>query len=135
MLWIYGIQQVVAGSLLLIYPHAVSSTAYDWARTLLPGRAWGALFLTSGLLCLLNLYRARPWQIRCLLVWTAVSYFTFGLSIAGLTLTGSSAALIGSVMWWGYVAISLVLLSYPLSRDQLMSLPRPYRTDSGGGDV
>lgn len=110
----------VDGAIWLLSPEFVQSSAYDFARNVLPQRGWAGVFLTAWVCASVALVDTR-WisaQIKTAAAILACTIYgaaaaTIGLSIAVLTLQGAQSALTGASKWWLPFAISVRALARP----------------------
>ena len=119
--WLQAIA-VLAGldaAVWLVAPEFVTSSAYDFARNVLPQRGWGAVFALAWASASVALAEQRfPARVRHRAAVFAVTLYgaaaaTIGLSIAVLTFQGAEAALTGATKWWLPFAISIRILTRP----------------------
>lgn len=102
----------------LAAPEFVTSSAYDFARQVLPQHGWGAVFAASAALAAVGLADRIPERARFVATVAAFSLYglacaTVGLSIAVLTFEGQAGALSGATKWWLPFGISVRLLTRP----------------------
>lgn len=110
-----GITALTDGLAFLFFPNLVRSVAYGWAHTLLPGWCWGIIFLVIGATCLRQFKWVNLDHLRNMAALSIFVYSTFSLSIFALTLSGSVGAIVGTTKWWAIVAMSVFLLSNPMT--------------------
>lgn len=89
----------------LMAPEFVTSSAYDFARSVMPQTGWGLVYLAAWIAASVGLIDRFPAKVRDTATVVAFVIYgmaasTIGLSIAVLTLAGSEAALTGASKWW-----------------------------------
>lgn len=108
-------------------PQFATSTAYDFATSILPQRGWGIVFLVSSILAAVALVERRwklPEPVRALTATAALAIHglacgTVGLSIFVLTARGIESAVTGATKWW----LPLAIAARVLSRDFVTGAP------------
>jgi hypothetical protein len=115
-LWliIIGAMNLQDGVAFALLPQATGSNAYDWARTVLPGVAWGLLFTALGGASWWLLWMKHRLLIRLVVTLQTLAFMTFGLSILGLTLNGSTSAITGANKWATYGILGAWFLFHPI---------------------
>lgn len=100
----------------LMTPDFVTSSAYDFARSVMDQRGWGIAYLIAWLAASVGLIdwfsdkvQQRAAIVAFVVYGAAVS--NIGLSIAVLTLSGAESALTGATKWWLPFVVSARLMS------------------------
>ena len=104
-----------------LFTDFVGSGAYEYAREIAPHPVWGLGQLVIMGCMLSALIAGKDGALRAGLFLQAMIHLVFGLSILGLTIEGSVAAISGATKWWAYVAVPLFLLSHPF-RDERVAI-------------
>lgn len=114
---IVAVELIALGLVSLIRPEWYRSTAYDFARDLIPLEGWGVIFAVMAAMMVAALwYGAEAHHfVRFTLALHGVAQIVWGSSIFALTLSGSFGAFGGALQWWLVGGVSLTFAGSSLT--------------------
>lgn len=106
--WV-GIQTLLGGLVMLIYPHWYRTTSYDFARDVLPLEVWGVVWTITGAICLTMVRRLKLKNFIASIVLISSIHLAWSVSIFTQTFNGSTGAFLGAMVWLDTMFFALLL--------------------------